>query len=194
MKGQNLAQRLAHLVVGGEGDALARFHLPALQLQPQLQKKELFEDQPSVRRRGEALQLGKRSAFGGEVRLAQRGLAVGQRKPIQNRLRQAFRRRAAQPFQQIEDHLALPARGQTAAAQRLVDRRNPPYLEQSRFGVGRRVGQKLVLRLNNFKVARRARWFHLAVDGDRLPGLEFAFKIGRVKPDAFEGLQTLANG
>ena len=128
------------------------------------------------------------------MRLAQRRFAVGQIQPLQHRLRQALRHRSPHAFQQVEDHLALPARGQPAAAQRLVHRRNPAHLQQPRFGVVGRVGQDLKLRLDHLEVAARARWLDLAVDRDCLPGLEFAVQIWRVEPDALECVAALPHG
>ncbi len=77
MEGKHLADGFAHLVVGGEGDALALFHAPALELEAQLEKEEFFEDEPAVRGSREALQLRKRRAFKREMNFAERSFAAG---------------------------------------------------------------------------------------------------------------------
>ena len=97
-------------------------------------------------------------------------------------------------FEQIEDDFPLPARGQAAAAERLVDRRDAAHFEQPRLGVVAGVGQQLQLRLNHLQVAGGARGLDLAVDGDGLPGVEFALEIGGVEPDALERMAALADG
>ncbi len=128
------------------------------------------------------------------MRLSQRLLTVGQHQPLQHRLRQALRHHTAQRFEQMEDRLALPARGQPRPAQRFVDRRNAPHFEQPRFGVVRGVGQQLPLRLNHFEVARTPRRLDPPVDGHRLPGVEFAFQVAAVEPDALQRQPSLAHG
>jgi len=48
------------------------------------------------------------------MHFAQGRFAVGKTQTGQHRLRQAFRHRAAQGFEKIEDRLSLPARGSRA--------------------------------------------------------------------------------
>ena len=60
---------------------------------------------------------------------------------------------AAHAFQQVENHLALPARGQPAPSQRFVNRRNPPHFKQPRLRVVARIGQHFELRLNHLQIA-----------------------------------------
>jgi hypothetical protein len=88
--------------------------------------------------------------------------------------RQAFGDLAADRFEEVEDGFALPARGQAAAAERLIDGRDAANFEQAGFGVVRVVGEQLELRLDHFEVAGGARGLDLAVDGDGLAGVEFA--------------------
>ena len=63
MEGKHLANGLAHLVVGGEGDAVALFHAAALEFETEFEEEELLEDQAAMSRGGEALQLRERRAF-----------------------------------------------------------------------------------------------------------------------------------
>jgi hypothetical protein len=70
MKRKHLAYGFADFVGGGKSDASALPHATPLQLQPQLQKKQLFKDQAPVRGRGRGLQLGERCAFRRIVHLA----------------------------------------------------------------------------------------------------------------------------
>ena len=123
---------------------------------PKLEKEQLFEDQPAMRRRCPRLQLGQGSAFRRKMHLAQRCFAIGHIEPGQHRCRQAFRHIAAYRLEQVENHLALPARSQPRAAQRFVDGRDAADFQQPRFGVVTRVGQDLKLRLNHFQIAVRS--------------------------------------
>ena len=194
MKRQHLAQRFAHLVGGRKADAGALPHAAALQFQAQLQKEELLEDQPPVGRRRPALQLGKGRALGRKMRLAERHFAAGQIQPREHRLRQAFGHQAAHPFEQMEDHLALPARSQGRPAQRFVDRRNAAHLEQPRLGVGAGVGQDFKLRLDHLQIAAGARWLDPSVNGHRLPGMKLALQVAAVEPDALQRQPSLPDG
>ncbi len=128
------------------------------------------------------------------MHLAQRSLAIRQVKPRQHFARQALRHCAANRFQQVEDRLALPARGQPRTAQRLVNRRDAPHLKQPRFGVVARVGQHLKLWLDHFEILAGARRLDPSEDGHRLPGEKLAVQITRVKPDALERQATLPQG
>ena len=60
LEGQNLLQRFPHVLVGGEGRALALAQPPAFQLQTEFQVPELFKDQPAMRGRHGGLQVGER--------------------------------------------------------------------------------------------------------------------------------------
>ncbi len=51
MKGQNLLDRLARVVIQAKGDAGLRFLLSAFEFQPQLDEEQFFKDQPNVRGR-----------------------------------------------------------------------------------------------------------------------------------------------
>ena len=99
MEGQNLANGLAHLVVGGEADAGAFAHAAALELEAEFEKEELFEDEAPVRGCGRALQLRERCAFGRKMNFAQRGFATGQVEAGKHRLRQALGHVAAHASQ-----------------------------------------------------------------------------------------------
>ena len=189
-----LADRLADLVGGRKTDAGALPHAAALELQAQLQKEQLFKDQPPVGSGCGGLQLGKIGPFGRKMNLAQRSLAVGQVEPGQHLPRQALRHRAAYPFEQVEDRLALPARGQPRPAQRLIDRRDAADFEQPRLGVVAGVGKDFELRLDHLEVAGRPRGLDLSVHSHRLPGVEFPIQIGTIEPDAFEGQAALPHG
>ena len=97
-------------------------------------------------------------------------------------------------FEQVEDDFALPARGQAAAAQRLVDRSDAAHFEKTGFGVVAGVGQQLELGLNHFEIAGGTRGLDLAVEGHGLSGVEFAVEVGSVEPDALEREASLADG
>ena len=169
-------------------------HAAALEFEAELEEEELFEDEAAMGGRGKALQLGEGRAFGRKVDFAQRGFAVGKIEPREHRLRQALGHGAAHGFEQVEDDLALPARGQAAAAERFVDGRDAADFKQARFGVVGCVGQNLELRLDHFEVAGGARGLDLAVDRDGLAGVELAVEIGGVEPDALHGAAALAEG
>ena len=192
MEGKHLADGFAHLVVGGEGDALALLHAPALEFEAQLEKEQLLEDEPAMSRGRGALQLRKRRAFKREMHFAQRSFALGEAETVEHRLRQAIGHRSAHGFEQIEDGSALPARGQTAAAQRFIDGCDAAHLEQPGFRVVTRVGQDLELRLDHFEVAAGTRRLDLAVDRNGLPSLELPVQVGRVEPKALHRKPALA--
>ena len=194
MERQHLADGLTNFVGGGKTDANALPHAAALEFQTQLQKEQLFKDQPPVGSCRGALQLEQGRAFRRKMNFAQRAFAIGQGEPCQQLARQALRHRAAHGFQQVEDGLALPARGQPCAAQRLVYRRDAPHLKQPCFGIVAGIGQHLELRLNHLEIACRPRWLNLPVDGYRLPGVELALQIGCVEPDALQRQPALPHG
>ena len=78
-----MASRTLSLVA--KRDAAALFHAPALQLEAQLQKEQLFKDEPAMGRSRAALQLGERRAFRRKVDFAQRGFAAGKTEPLEHR-------------------------------------------------------------------------------------------------------------
>ena len=128
------------------------------------------------------------------MHFAKRGLAAGQAEPIEHRLGQALGDRTAHGLEQVEDHLAQPARGETRSAERFVHRRDPADLEKARFGVLAFFGKDLELRLDHFQVAGGARGFDFAEDGYGLPGMKTVLEIGSVKPEALERQPGLTQG
>ena len=194
MKRQHLANRLAHLLVRRKADSRALPHPPPLQLQPQLQKKQFLEDQPPVGRSRRSLQLNHGRSLRRKMHLAQRRLAVRQLQPLQHRRRKALRHRTPHSFQQMEDCLPLPARGQPRPAQRLVHRRNPPHLQQARLRVVAVIGQQLELRLNHLEILSSPRRLDFAIQRDRVPGVKPALQIAAVEPDALQRQPSLPHG
>jgi hypothetical protein len=191
---QHLADGLAHLVGGGEGDAGALAHAAALEFETKLEEEQLLEDEAAMSRRAECLQLCHRGAFRRKVDLAQGSFAVGQVEARKHRCRKALRDNAAHRLEQVEDDPSLPAGGHAASAQGLVDRRDPTHLEQSCLGIVAGVGQQFPLRLDHLEIAGGARGLDFAVDGDGLAGVKFAVEVGSVKPEALERLAALAYG
>jgi hypothetical protein len=76
MKRQDLADGLANLVIGLEGDPSPFAHTTAFKFEAQFEEKQFFENQAAVRRRGPGLQLCKRCSFRGEVHFTERGFAI----------------------------------------------------------------------------------------------------------------------
>ena len=167
MEGKHLANGLAHLVVGGEGDALALLHAPPFELESQLKKEQLFKNEPAMSRGRGTLQLSERRALKREVNFVERSFAAGQAETVEHGLRQAIGHCSAHAFEQIENSFALPARSQPAATQRFIDGRDAAHFEKLGFRVGARVGQDLKLRLNHFEVTGGTRRLDLAVDRNR---------------------------
>ena len=194
VKGQDLANGLAHFVVGGEADAGTLSHAAPLEFEAEFEKEQLFKDEPPVGRGGGTLKLRQRSAFGWIMDLAQRCFASWKVETGEHGCGQALRNCSAHRLKQIEDHLALPSRGQLASAEGLVYRRDATDFEQPRLRVVAGIGKQFKLGLNHFEVAGGARRLDLAVDGYCLPGMELALKIAAMEPDALERVAPLADG
>ena len=128
------------------------------------------------------------------MHLAQRRFPIRKREPRQHCLWQALRHRPMHPFQQVKNHLSLPARCQPCPAQRLVDRRNAPHLKQARLGIVACVRQQLKLRLNHLQIAARPRRLDPPVDCHRLPCVKLPLQIAPVEPDALHRQPPLPNG
>ena len=136
MKRQHLADRLAHLVGGGKADArrapsCAGASVPA----PVPERTAPRRSAAGGPGWTQLCNWAKGVPSGGKCTSRSAVSRSGRVEPLQHRARQALRHRAAHAFQQIEDRLALPARGQPRAAQRLVNRRDAAHFEQPRLGV-----------------------------------------------------------
>ena len=70
MKRQDLLDRFSHSIIQPKRDAGLRLHLPALEFEPQLDKKEFLEDQPQMSRRTCGLQIGQALTWFGPMHLA----------------------------------------------------------------------------------------------------------------------------
>ena len=201
MKRQDLLYRRAHAVVDLEGDAGLRAQLAPLQFQPELQKEQLFEDQPDVRRGARLLQVHQALADLGPVRLPEGLAPLDQPHAPANRRGNGVGDFRLQVLQHAVDDAAKPARGQPSVAGAFVDGHHAPDFQRlplvllAAFAHGGIV-QNLELRLDNLEAVALAALgnFHLAVERQQHAGAKFVAQVAAVEPQALQGVAALAHG
>ncbi len=156
------------------------------QHQPKLEQKELFEDQPALRRRAEAVQRFDRRAFRRKVDVVDRGAPVDQLLPHAHVFRQRIRQRRRQLRQGLVHQRPLHLGGQRSGL--FVDRHDPPGVQRLLRCGGGFVRffplDDLVLRARELKAVRRE--FELPEQDDALMRMEDVVEEGLIEPDGAE--------
>ncbi len=191
----------AHAVVDGEGDAGLRAHLAALQLQPELKKEQLFENQADVRRGTRLLQPDEALADLGPMRLPEGTSAIDELHAPTHGRRNRIGKVRGQVLQHAVNHPAKPARSEAAVARSLVDGHDAAHLERLplllvatalRFGG---VVQDFELRLQNLEaMAAAITASTLPYKATSIPGAKLVLQVRRVEPEAFQGVAALPHG
>ena len=196
MERQDLLDRLAGAIVQAERDSGLRLLLPPFELEAQLEKEKFFKDQPDVGRSAEGLQVLKALAGIGPVDLPQRVLRRDQVQVTAYGGRDRVRELGRKILQNAVDDAAEPARRQAALAGGLVNGDDAADFERrgsfllARFSLVGGVAENFKLGLHQLQFTA-ALFFHLAVKGHQLSGLEAVAQISRIEPDALQAASSL---
>ncbi len=184
---QHAAQRFANAIVHANGVSLALgVGLAAPQQQPDLEAEELFENQPTLRRRSKQVQLVKRRLHRREVGQPQRVVPRGQAQARPHVGRQRIGQVRAQRLQRLGDQLALHLRGNRPRA--LVHRDDPSGVQRlDLVGV-----DDFELRVGDLQAAVLVA-LERAVDHQPLPGPDLIFQKRRVEPGQPHGARGVAH-
>ena len=184
-----------------ETDSGAAAQIAALEFEPDLQKKQFFEDEAAMCRRGARFQIGEAFSQLGKVNLLKRIAPRRKLHLFAYARRDAVGNVGREFLHYAMKHIAKPARIQLP--DRFIDGNDPAYLDrllQAFFDQAFRfvfvLSENFDLRLHDLESGFRElspSFFYLAVQGQHLSGFEAIAKVGTVKPRAHDRLHSLTN-
>src|SRR5664279_2186650 len=202
MEGQNSLHRIAYAAANLESDPRLSAHLPALEVQPGVEERKVFEDEADVRRSARRLQVRQALTHLRPVGLPESATAIDQAHVPADHSGDRVGRVLVKALQHGVDHAPEPARRKTAIAGSFVNGDDATDLERLPLGfvasavaVGSRIVQNLKLGLDNFEaVASTIARFHLAVQRQQHAGAKLVLQVGGVEPHALQRVTPLADG